>query len=306
MSIVAASAPGKVVLSGEYAVLDDAPAVAMAVDRRALVRFTSGGSGITSLGAAASGDTRLFDSVAEVVGYGDSGRGDFTLDTRAFAAGEGKLGIGSSAALSVALAAVLGRLSGSDARADRIAYEAHDRFQVKTGSGVDIATCHAGGLIEYRRPGRTVTRLEWPQGLHFSLLWTGIEASTGGMLSKLDSKTADLSELGEAADETARAWSMGGVADVVAATTSYAQALEAFDRQHQVGIMGAGHAGLVAAATGTIAYKPCGAGGGDIGIVLGADRNEIDAFIAAAAARGCRPVSAGLDTSGLAVSGVPL
>ena len=31
------TAPGKLVLSGEYAVLDGAPAVAMAIDRRAVV-----------------------------------------------------------------------------------------------------------------------------------------------------------------------------------------------------------------------------------------------------------------------------
>jgi phosphomevalonate kinase len=32
-----ASAPGKLVLAGEYAVLDGAPAIVMAVDRRAVV-----------------------------------------------------------------------------------------------------------------------------------------------------------------------------------------------------------------------------------------------------------------------------
>lgn len=309
MSVVAASAPGKVVLSGEYAVLDDAPAVAMAVDRRALASYSTTGSGITCLGAATDGDTRLFERVAEAAGYGGSDRGDFTLDTRAFVATDGKrkLGIGSSAALSVALAAVLGRLSGGDARADTVAYTAHNRFQAKTGSGVDIATSYAGGLIEYCRPGRTVTRLVWPQGLHFRLVWTGIEASTGGMLSKLDLESADFSELGEAAGETARAWSSGDVAGILTATTSYTRALADFDRQHGIGIMGGGHEGLVAAAaTGDIVYKPCGAGGGDIGIVLGADRGEVDAFVVAAAERGCRNVSAVLDTCGLAVSGVPL
>ncbi|MDH3305214.1 MAG: hypothetical protein OEM92_08415, partial [Gammaproteobacteria bacterium] len=35
-----ASAPGKLVLCGEYAVLDGAPAVCMAVDRRATVTVT--------------------------------------------------------------------------------------------------------------------------------------------------------------------------------------------------------------------------------------------------------------------------
>ena len=40
---IVASAPGKVVLSGEYAVLDGAPAICMAVDRRARVRIEATG-----------------------------------------------------------------------------------------------------------------------------------------------------------------------------------------------------------------------------------------------------------------------
>ena len=38
---IAASAPGKLVLLGEYAVLEGAPAVAMAVDRRAVAKLTA-------------------------------------------------------------------------------------------------------------------------------------------------------------------------------------------------------------------------------------------------------------------------
>ncbi len=41
MTAVCASAPGKVVLCGEYAVLDGAPAICMAVRRRAKVRVTN-------------------------------------------------------------------------------------------------------------------------------------------------------------------------------------------------------------------------------------------------------------------------
>jgi len=54
---IMASAPGKVVLSGEYAVLDGAPAVCMAVDRRARVFVTDHDEDhhvVTALGYAES------------------------------------------------------------------------------------------------------------------------------------------------------------------------------------------------------------------------------------------------------------
>ena len=41
---VAASAPGKVVLAGEYAVLDGAPAICAALDRRARVQIAPSGT----------------------------------------------------------------------------------------------------------------------------------------------------------------------------------------------------------------------------------------------------------------------
>ena len=41
---ITASAPGKMVLSGEYAVLDGAPAICMAVDRRTRVTISTSGA----------------------------------------------------------------------------------------------------------------------------------------------------------------------------------------------------------------------------------------------------------------------
>ena len=39
---ISSSAPGKIIVAGEYAVLDGAPAICMAVDRRAHVNISSG------------------------------------------------------------------------------------------------------------------------------------------------------------------------------------------------------------------------------------------------------------------------
>jgi phosphomevalonate kinase len=122
---VTASAPGKIVLSGEYAVLDGAPAIAMAVDRRAVASVsdnTNDECRVVTEGFESSGDAR-YRIVEAVCGARPAGR-DFVLDTRAFVADGRKLGIGSSAALTVALVAALQQ--GRDIFHD--ALRAHRRF----------------------------------------------------------------------------------------------------------------------------------------------------------------------------------
>ena len=303
--MIAASAPGKVVLSGEYAVLDGAPAIAMAVDRRARVRIAAGEPGVAVAGPVTPGDTRLFDSVCDTLQLDADEAGAVSLDTRAFGTDDSgaKLGFGSSAALTVALAAALARWSGTHCP-DDAAYSAHERFQSTPGSGVDIATSRHGGLIEYRREGRQVSQLDWPAGLEIALLFSGVAASTGAMLAKLDPAAVDFDELSAAAGRAAAAWVTGDAAAVVAASRDYAAALGTFDRQYGVGIYEGGHAALLAAADRSgLAYKPCGAGGGDVGAVLGTDRSGVDAFVAAAADAGFRHVDAKMDRHGIAVSG---
>lgn len=305
MSVVAASAPGKVVLTGEYAVLSGAPAIAMAVNRRALVRFEPGPPGLRCAGVVADGDTSLFDSVAATVGEDIADRGAFWLDTSGFLSADdgGKLGIGSSAALTVALVGAAAPIAGrSDGR--ELAFAAHEHLQDGKGSGVDIATSLAGGLVEYRRPDRRCSRLLWPENLVMALIWTGVSTSTDSMLGKLDLDNVDFAYLSAAAEEAADAWRSADAAGVVSATGNYMAALGEFDQGHELGITGGGHDRLLAEASSRpVAYKPCGAGGGDIGVVLGSDPDEVDRFVAQAVELGFARLDASIDPHGLAVSG---
>ena len=54
----------------------------------------------------------------------------------------------------------------------------------------------------------------------------------------------------------------------------------------------------LAAADGTV-YKPCGAGGGDIGIVLASRQDDVDAFCEHALELGFAPLNIELDEQGL-------
>ena len=323
MTAVVASAPGKVVLCGEYAVLDGAPAVCMAVDRRARVRITDFDGDwhrVTASGYSpiegrfvANGDTvdwlqgedefTLLDAVWRTLGCrspgpGGSGCLSIELDTRAFVdemSGE-KIGVGSSAALTVALAAALSR--SNDVLDD--ATRAHKLFQHGAGSGVDIAAAFSGGLIEYRIKETRVSALRWPAGLAYRLIWTGVPVSTRVKLERLEETGHRSSrvELANAAENMAKAW--GSASAVLSQYPTYIETLRQFSVDHDLGIFDAGHDQLVVeAASAGLVYKPCGAGGGDIGILLGTSYEQLDGFMTAREASGYPLPGTVLDTDGV-------
>jgi phosphomevalonate kinase len=315
---VSASAPGKLVLCGEYAVLDGAPAVCMAVNRRASVKVTSfdgdwhrvSAPGYSSLegrfvvdGSALAwsqgeDDYRIVDAVWRSLAPAAAGCLSIELDTRAFvdeASGK-KIGIGSSAALTVALTAAL--MQSSDVLEP--ALRSHGLFQGGAGSGADIATSVSGGLIEYSRQEAAVLPLSWPAGLAYRLIWSGVPASTRVKLEALEktgyraSKTALL----EAAKNMRNAWR--SAADILSQYPAYIDALQQFSVDHDLGIFDAGHEQLVidAAAAGLV-YKPCGAGGGDVGILLGHSDEQLNDFMTGREVPGCQVLDFELESDGV-------
>ena len=163
---VLASAPGKAVLSGEYAVLDGAPAVVMAVNRRATVqvepseeehhtvvapgfsstigRFRLERSGVDWI--AGGEDYALFEAILTAGGIRLPERCHFTLDTQAFVDADSgdKLGLGSSAALSAALAFAMSEYDEQHSHPMVAAAGGHRAFQGGSGSGADVAASLAG------------------------------------------------------------------------------------------------------------------------------------------------------------------
>ena len=299
MSTVVASAPGKAVLCGEYAVLDGAPAVCMALNRRAQVTVTPcegdwirvsapgytavegllrvvGGTIEWSQGAS---EFALVDAALRNPGALPERVVSIELDSDAFRDGESneKIGIGSSAALTVALLAALG--GTEDVFADAIG--AHRQLQRGAGSGVDIATAVHGGLLEYRMAAAEVTALQWPAGLQYRLVWSGIAVDTRAKLAQLDStaESKARTDLLQAAIAMAKAWR--SATRVLNEYPAYIECLRRFSVDHGLGIFDAGHDELcIEAADAGLVYKPCGAGGGDIGILLGQSGEQLDDFMA--------------------------
>ncbi|MGQ0700928.1 MAG: mevalonate kinase family protein [Panacagrimonas sp.] len=219
-----ASAPGKVVLLGEYSVLEGAPAISTAVNRRATAHvnvtdsrrmrvlapdlqsdpaeFTFRADGLRwrrpdVADRFALVGQLLRQALTEPARTGSSTGFDLILDTSAFFAANferpRKLGLGSSAALTAACASALSaHVNKPHAVDDRNHWlgdrmlEVHRAFQNGQGSGVDVATSLFGGTIVYQRQKPLAPKiLRWPSDLHYRFVWSGRSASTSAMLSKL-------------------------------------------------------------------------------------------------------------------------
>lgn len=355
---IEAQAPGKLVIAGEYAVLEGAPGLAVAVDVRAQARVVSipgrdnhlvipdtgqkfcfhwvpdsrprwerrspGAFGLPlEVCAEILTARRLLPRASELTAC------EIELLTAAFFhAGNGgrrmKLGLGSSAAVVVALTGALLRLAGGPTlpRQDLIdiCCEAHRRLQGGTGSGIDVATSITGGTVAIaivRHPttdARMVQALPvaWPRQLRLVAVWSGESASTPGMLGRLRAfherhagqYFGHMQSLGAAAGQAVAAWKAGNVSAVLSAVASYESGLRRLDESAGIGIFSPVHERLRGIAQRhTAVYKPSGAGGGDFGIALTDSRDVEQALRADYAAAGYLTLDAGLGGPGLTVRG---
>ncbi len=330
--MISTTAPGKAVLSGEYVVLQGAAAIATAVDRRVRVTVAESPGEYHSINAPGylEGSWHFRQGAGGEFAWRDRlpGPSAFSLveaiwksfetaqwpslalviDTQEFCdiATGAKIGLGSSAAVSVALTAALQKYRSPGIDVENIAMDAHARFQGGRGSGIDVATSLHGGVILYRRAGSEVRQLGWPAGLHYRFLWSGRAAVTAEKLAKLGdrfghgAKSDSMKLLNEHAENVSAAWSLGDSRQILESFPAYIAALRQFSVDHDLGIFDAGHEDLARLASDNgIVYKPCGAGGGDIGIVLAASGQAIDEFCEGARQQDFRILDIALESAGV-------
>jgi len=254
-------APGKLLLSGAYAVLDGAPALVVAVNRYAIAD-------------GAITDDSPMEEVRSAL------QNPPRVDVTQLRDGDNKLGLGSSAAATVAALAVREAERGAeladDATRHRLmhqAWAAHARVQ-GGGSGVDVAASTFGGALSYVR-GETPTPVRLPNGLVWRVFFSGKSARTSELRAKVDALASTnrshwalaVRRVADASLATLEACAEDDAVAFVASARASAQALAALGS--------AADAPIVTHETRVLAelaeseggvFMPSGAGGGDCSI----------------------------------------
>ncbi|HTB72900.1 MAG TPA: hypothetical protein VK762_06635 [Polyangiaceae bacterium] len=293
-------APGKLVLTGAYAVLEGAPAIVAAVDRYAVADTQSPGK----------------------------------IDVRSLQdSGGQKLGLGSSAASIVASFGARALARGDDPRHAavrseifRSARDAHQRQQ-GGGSGVDVAASVHGGVLRYtvlrspssrapqaaaapssgppstRRFETSIHALDMPPGLVLAAFWSGTSARTSDLLARVDAlrarggAVAVFTALRGVAEEAADA--IGDAGRFVQRAAAFGRALAALGDAADAPIVPPAFAELSSLAEREgAAFFPSGAGGGDVAVWLGVEPPS-SVFSARATALALSPLTIAIDLGGV-------
>lgn len=317
---IVASAPGKLVLSGEYAVLAGAPALVLAVDRRVRCSLTPRSQGDWRIDGRGFAERLALTKDAAFAAPANTTAGilrqamaadaapdhlHVAVDSSACYLHGTKLGLGSSAAAVTALASAAAALGGATLTLTAL-IAIHQALQ-GGGSGLDVAAAVTGGVIRFQQGRVAPARL--PAGLRLGFVFTGTGTRTADLVARFDAwrtgaQPRALDRLLDAAQEV-----IGCSEDCtvtaetfVAAMGDYAAVLQRLDRAAGIGIYGEGHRLAQAlAAKCRVVYKPSGAGGGDMGLALATEAERLAAFREAAIGAELTVVDLAPDADGVVV-----
>ena len=288
---ISVSSPGKLVIAGEYAVLYGASALSLAIDRRARCTLNIRDEGLWQLSGSppfwnesVSLDELLAESRNDVVGSSLSWFSQRTplpehatlcMDTTGFYSTQRKLGLGSSSCVLVNLYTSLSTLA-------EIPTNAEDLLKIyratgQNGSGVDVLTSYYGGLIHVRR--KTASNEELPDGIYLDFYSVGFSTETKTMVDRFRSAFDDIPVNLQDSFIT----SANKVADSLTDSLSFFTELQHFvqvyrdvDIEAKLAIWSKPHATMHRLATECgVLYKPSGAGGGDVGVAVATETQNL-------------------------------
>jgi phosphomevalonate kinase len=310
VSVSRTSAPGKLFLSGEYAVLEGAAAVVTTVDARATA----------IVGDVPTRVSPVLQAVADMVSgeiFADRPP-DVDVNSDAFFASGMKLGLGSSAAACSAACGVLFEHAGLPIFGNRdrildLASRAHFQAQGGRGSGADVVASVLGGTILFSREG--ARRILREPEICAKVVWTGSASSTVELLDRVqDFERSDrlgfrrrMDDLLDLAKELEDAYLLREASQIVDLTGEYGLAMKRLGQEAGAPVVTQEHERVmtIAAALGGAA-KPSGAGGGDCAVAVFAQPQEADLFEDRCAKDGLQILNLPLHVEGLRVEPEPV
>jgi mevalonate kinase len=306
MTAVMCSAPGKLFLGGEYAVLDGAEAVVTAVSRRATAE----------LATTRHRSSKVVDAAVDAVErFLERGRGaplpPFVVTSKGFTIDRRKIGLGSSAAVAASSCGQLFELAGLPIETHRerileVATTAHRNAQSGKGSGADVATSVQGGTLVFRTSG--VREKVTLKDVVIVAVWSGKSISTTVMIERINAfRAADSARydacfggLVEHAAILAGAYRERTSKRIIESTREYGNKMKALGQAAGVPIVTPelSRIAAVAADLGGGA-KPSGAGGGDVAVGVFEARAAAEEFRVQCLRHGFRPLELTVDEPGL-------
>jgi phosphomevalonate kinase len=318
---IGVSIPGKIVISGEYAVLDGALAILTTLNQKVNIKIqesdknhnvylTSALEGIFPF--TIDDDANIIWLEADPGTYGLLLQHAFKIlkpmikeklsiivDSSEFfrTTKDGtaiKLGIGSSAAVSVGITQALFQYQEIVSSPGNLLTQAniiHQTLQGKQGSGIDVTCCFADqGVIECTKDSvknQTWSILNWPYGLHLKVLTTGQGASTKRLVTNYKRASNlypkefknSLDQFMGITQNLSHAWKSEDVDHIIGLLTAYDVQIKKLDKIGDIGIYTQVHTEVQNIASRyNVFYKPSGAGGGDIGLAFSSSLDELNDF----------------------------
>jgi len=300
--------PGKLILLGEYAVLEGAPAIVSAVNKFAKIEIKESNDNHFYISApnlnlidikfqkginkSQKKQLKLFLNIFSFILKKNNSLipCKITIDTDDFyfENSKQKIGLGSSAAMTFGLIESIYKFNKFRI-ADKndlfqIALQAHFEAQGKTGSGIDIAASAFGGVGIYSKIEKNLSfkHIKLPEDLYVIPIWTGYSTSTPQFVSKtnqlkqkkLKIYTQIMQELSELSTQGCEFILNDDTLSFLNVVNEYFESLDTLGKSAEIPIISDIHkkiAGIVKICNGF--YKPSGAGGSDIGIAFTNDKD---------------------------------
>ena len=198
---VIASAPGKAILFGEHSVVYGKPAIAMAINKRVHVKVLENSKDIIKVNLIDLGIEGQIDLKNNTIFSKSSKKGilKYVLSSIKKIHGKSGLdisinvnvpiggGLGSSAAITVALIAALSKINNIGLKKDEIAKLAYEvELEVQNlASPIDTTISTYGGMIYLKKGGKEIIPLDIRSDIPIVIGYTNFRGDTGKLIEKV-------------------------------------------------------------------------------------------------------------------------